>query len=88
MQLGLPLRQTHQLHIQHEGGKLATCFIIAVNILAYLYLYFIQWFEIQLPSLLGASVFSDNWLRLHRLIYCDFSHKVYVTLTCPTHESF
>ena len=53
VQLGLPLRQSHQRHIQHEGGKLATCFITAVNILAYLYLYFIEWFEFNCRVYLG-----------------------------------
>jgi hypothetical protein len=39
--IGLPLRQSRRLYIQHEGGKLATCFITIDNIFTGLYSYFI-----------------------------------------------
>jgi hypothetical protein len=57
VQLGLPFRQSHQPHIQHESGKLVTCFVTAFNISAYLYLPFIQWFEFNCRVYLGPLYF-------------------------------
>lgn len=73
VQLALPLRQSHQLHIQHEGGKLAT-FLSLPSIYWHICICTLFNGSNSQPSLTGASVFDDTWMRSHGLTYYDFSH--------------